>query len=522
MDHSAIQEFTYISSKLEILSFACDLTFSKWFSLSKPLLKLLCLDEKDILSDPELWTSRIPMENREFIQERLNELDIPLGKNSIEIDVLSCDESTVRLFLTFCQIKKNAEKSYYICSAENISKEEKYKKEAIKSRDYEIEISARIQKSLLTGTYTGKSDYLEISADTLPSKQVDGDFYEFISLSDTSLDFIIGDVMGKGVPAALLAAAAKTAFFKAIINLAVLENRVPDIKGILNRINGEIASELVNLNKFLTLYYCRIDMFLSTLYFIDAGHTNIIYYSMEDNLCWTIKGSNMPLGFTEQQDFRTYQLPIRTGDLLFFYSDGITEVENSENIQFGDERLKQLVFAHRHLDPEKLIQKVLNVTFFYASENFNDDVTVIAAKVKKHSRSLFKREIAKTDNPDAINLEEIRKLLYDDTLNVFADIESEEVSKILIAYIEALTNCIKFSRGPLSTGWDISERRFLLSIDFYGPDFEWASWNNPDLASYQQSGFGLYLINQVMDSFLLLKGSGGRKKILMIKELKWS
>lgn len=517
MDNRRIREFKFVSDKLGLLSFGCDSTLRKWSHLSTPLLLLLDLDEKEMNEDPEKWISLVQRIRRESILERLDEFAIDREKFSVEIPFsLSCGD--VLLGMTFCPLISPEGTSFCLCSAEDITEEKLYKQEAIKSRDSEIEISARIQKTLLTGVYRYSDDSLQICADTLPSSKVDGDFYEFISLSDHSMDFIIGDVMGKGVPAALLSAAVKTSFFKAVINRAVLRNSTPGIGEILSDINSHIASELVALNKFLTLYYCRIDTEASSLSFIDAGHTSIIYYCAADKCCWSIKGSNMPVGFTESQDFRVYELPLGKGDLLFFYSDGITEVENSEKSQFGYERLEQLIYAHRHLAPDDLISKVLNVTFFYASDNFRDDVTVVAARISGEAPYSLEREIPALSNPEKMDLTAIRNNLSSDMRESEDAGESEANSRLLIAYIEALTNCMKFTEGPLLTGWKISRRRYSLYIDFSGPDFDWSSWREPDLHSYQNSGFGMYLINQAVDSFLLLKGTGRRKKIIMIRE----
>lgn len=521
MDNRRIKEFRKISDKLNILTFSCDQSRTEWFSPSVHLMDLLELDEKDFETNPKVWLTRVPKEKHSEVLSHIGSLPDSDNTSSLQIPFIASAREATVLELTFCSIRDKKSGNYYLCSALDITEEERYKKEAIQSRDYEIEISARIQKSLLTGAYFEKNEFLDVCADTLPSKKVDGDFYEFISLSERSLDFIVGDVMGKGVPAALLAAAVKNSFFRALINQAVLEKKTPSIKGILGAIDDQIASELIALKKFLTLYYCRIDSSKSKLSYIDAGHTNIIYYCAEDECCWSLKGSNMPLGFVEGQDYRSYELHLGKGDLLFFYSDGITEVENSEGSQFGYERLEQLIFAHRHLDPEELIKKVLNVTFFYAADEFNDDVTVIAARIKNEADYPVARKISSYEDTAHIDLEEIRNTLVSDIGDIFIDFDSDELSRLLIAYTEALTNCMKFSCGPLIPGWYVSRERLILTIEFFGPDFEWTNHRNPDVSTFQSSGYGLYLIHNTVDSFLLLRGSGDKKKIVMIREFKW-
>jgi hypothetical protein len=115
--------------------------------------------------------------------------------------------------------------------------------------------------------------------------------------------------------------------------------------------------------------------------YIDCGHNPVIHYNCREDFCWILKGKNMPLGFKDHQLFTSSSIPLAKGDILFLYSDGITEVLNSNDEPFGIERLIHLIKGFRELDPHELVQRVLNVGFNYSHEGFDDDATSLAIKI---------------------------------------------------------------------------------------------------------------------------------------------
>lgn len=518
MIHQRFKEFQFMADKLNIKFIICDESLLNWFYPSKPLLSFLNLNEPDIKKNPKIWQEKIAYEHRDSIIDKFKLLTNDSSPKKIEVPFYTIQNEIRKVILRFCPISMQKD-SFYIVSLEENIVDEKYRLEAIKNRDYEIEISARIQKALLTDPYSIDNKNIEVSAETLPSNLVDGDFYDFISISPDTLDFIIGDVMGKGVPAALLAAAVKSSFFKALITHILKKQTLSLISNIIQDIDKNINEELIDLGNFLTLYYCRIDLQNYMLTFVDAGHTCIIYYSSEENRCWKIKGSNMPIGFIPNQEYKQYQLPLHKDDLIFFYSDGITEVENSESVQFGIKRLEQLIQAHHNLSTKDLIKKVLNIAFFYAAEEFKDDVTAIAVKIKDSNTNRIKEKKINYSNKEDVILEEINQSISSDLYSSIENIDEKIVTSISIAYLETLANCIKHTDNLIETCWRIYSNRCEIEILFRGPDFEWFKIIQPNIEQYQDSGFGMYLIDENVDSFLLLHGSDNIKKIILIREI---
>jgi len=518
MKSKLLLELQNLANELDYNFFICDNTVISIVYASTSFLRMMKLSEYDIQANPQCWLSRMDDTEQNIIR-KIKSFPEDEGGFQFELPLLLDHGDSVPVQFRISGIQSVDDRIYRFGSAAILLENDIYKKEALQSRDNEIEISARIQKTLLTGEITQSGADLEIAADTLPSNKVDGDFYEFLWLTPKTADFIIGDVMGKGVPAALMAAGVKSSFFKALISHGGVIGRLPEIQEVLKFIDSSINRDLIELEKFLTLYYCRLDMEKSLLSFIDAGHTCFIYHDAQDNSSWSIKGANMPLGFILDQDFRKYVLPLNKGDLLFFYSDGISEVTNTEGELFGQERIMQLIHAHNFLNPEELIRKVLNVTFFFAAHDFEDDVTAISIKIKKDRSEPLNVQTRHFESTSGIDLSAIREDFSHDLLEFYGPSSSEISTRLLIALMEVLANCISYTDSNLQIKWKLYRQEVNVSVSFSGPDFNWFINPRPDIDLYQQRGFGSYLINEGTDSALLLYGRSERKRIVLIKEM---
>ncbi|TFG81812.1 MAG: PAS domain S-box protein, partial [Spirochaetales bacterium] len=198
------------------------------------------------------------------------------------------------------------------------------------ARDYEVTIGARIQQALLLGQPERAYSTFELASMTLPSQKIDGDFIDFYDGGDEVLDLMVGDVMGKGIPAALTGAAARNAFVRAHMTLADESNGSRlKLKDIVGAAEKRIAGKLLELKTFFTLIYGRIDGNAGLFRYVDCGHTSIVHYEKRSGRCWRLKGSNAPMGFLPAQEYVEYAVPVDEGDILFLYSDGITEATNS-------------------------------------------------------------------------------------------------------------------------------------------------------------------------------------------------
>ena len=249
----------------------------------------------------------------------------------------------------------------------------------------EVEIGAKIQHTLLFGQLPHDVAGARVAALTIPSQQVDGDFYDFFQHGTQCFDVIVGDVMGKGVPAALLGAALKSAFPRALSHLLISSARsaLPEPEEIVMQVQREVAKQFIDLGVFATLCYVRLDLEQRRLTLVDCGHTKTIHFRRHTGACAVLEGDNMPLGFSARETYQQVSFPIASGDVLVFYSDGLTEARNEAGEFFGVERLMAIVQTHRDLEPAQLIDTIHQAVLdFRGSATGTDDLTCVAVAVR--------------------------------------------------------------------------------------------------------------------------------------------
>jgi len=392
----------------------------------------------------------------------------------------------------------------------------------VEALDYEVAVGARIQQALLLGSPERAYPGFDLASMTLPSQKIDGDFMDFFDGGPEVLDLMLGDVMGKGVPAALTGAAACNAFFRARLALAERAGAaLPPVRDIVRGAEERIAGKLMDLRTFFTLVYGRLDGKRGLYRYVDCGHTSVLHFECKTGRCWRLKGANAPVGFMPEQDYVEYAVPLSPGDLLFLYSDGITEAENSEGERFGEDRLMKLVGSHSGLDAAALLEKVKHIAFAYAGGDFKDDVTALVVRVASGPSV---RTAHRTFPQSMESLRAVR-----DFYRVCADralsesLSSEDLDALLIATGEAAANIFRHSipehPAACTAAFRVSDSWAAFCLYYRGTDYEWQEPTAPPIEDYPAGGYGLYLINEAMDSVTVSTGEGGEVRLCMLVDL---
>ena len=246
-------------------------------------------------------------------------------------------------------------------------------------------IGFKIQQMLLLGQVPEDMPGMSVAAVSVPSEYVDGDFYDFYRHGDQCLDVVIGDVMGKGVPAALLAAATKSLVQKAVsaLGAAAQVPGPPEPRRIVQRLHEQITPRLINLESFVTLCYGRIDLRNRRLELVDCGHTRTIHYRRRTGRCRLLHGDNFFLGVIEDCQYSQISVPLAAGDLLLFYSDGVVEARRADGELFGSDRLVELVRQFAPDGADRVVEEVRReVMAFCGAEAPADDLTCVAVQVR--------------------------------------------------------------------------------------------------------------------------------------------
>lgn len=243
--------------------------------------------------------------------------------------------------------------------------------------------AGRIQDALLTGSPPTGIHGASIAALTVPSQSVDGDYYEFYEHSPSCVDIVVGDVMGKGIAAALTAAAMKSRL--AMVHFALGRGAqcglIPEPAAVVARLQAASAEELMRVETFSTLNYTRIDTQARVATWVDCGHMKTIYVDGDTGEVSLLEGCNMPIGFSMCDNYEQFSRPLKPGDLLVLYSDGITDAPAPNRSRFGLERLLEFVASRRTVPPADLVRAIRQavVEFTRGAPLFDDLTCVIVA-----------------------------------------------------------------------------------------------------------------------------------------------
>ncbi len=210
------------------------------------------------------------------------------------------------------------------------------------SRQRELEFGNAIQHTLLQGVIPKGIEGASVSSFSLPSQVVDGDFSDIRRLHTNIFVVLVGDVMGKGVGAALIGAGVRSAYHQVLADLQIVKafgTVLPSPAQIVNQLHKVLTPRLTELSSFVTLALYRFDLEAGTLTCVNAGHTPGLLLSVKQGQVLTIASENLPIGILADEVYAEVCVPIGPGDSVLVYSDGITEARNADGEQFGQERL---------------------------------------------------------------------------------------------------------------------------------------------------------------------------------------
>jgi sigma-B regulation protein RsbU (phosphoserine phosphatase) len=251
-------------------------------------------------------------------------------------------------------------------------KEGIYAREQLTAVQYELSVATRIQQSLLPQPITGRSEF-EIAGAMLPARQVSGDFFDYFLLDDDRLGFVIGDVSGKGVPAAIFMAVCRT-----LLRATALQGLPPqECLRYVNRIltrqsNGEV---------FVTMLYGILDLRDGSLEYGIGGQTPpcLLEQGKPVRVLKDVRG--MMLGMFEHAEFESSRLQLQPGEVLFFYTDGVTEAENGNKEFYSYARLRAALERVREGSANAILSEVLeDVRGFTGGLLPSDDITAMTLR----------------------------------------------------------------------------------------------------------------------------------------------
>jgi serine phosphatase RsbU (regulator of sigma subunit) len=237
----------------------------------------------------------------------------------------------------------------------------------------ELEVASTIQKSIVPRKFPPfpeRTDF-QIHASMTPAKEVGGDFFDFFLIDAERLGFVIGDVSGKGVPAALFMAVSRT-----LLKATALQGWPPE--QCLEQVNLMLTAESIS-HMFVTVFYGILNTRTGEVAYCSGGH-NPPYVLRGDGRVEALEMTGgLVLGVFGKATYKSKQIVLKSGDGLFLYTDGITEAMDGDNNEFTEGRLEDCLKRWHGSPTDELIQRVVSeVKTFANGAPQADDMTILA------------------------------------------------------------------------------------------------------------------------------------------------
>ncbi|HEX5131305.1 MAG TPA: SpoIIE family protein phosphatase [Candidatus Krumholzibacteria bacterium] len=238
----------------------------------------------------------------------------------------------------------------------------------------ELNVAAEIQMSMLPTEFPPFPDRTEfdVFARMVPAREVGGDLYDFFLVDEHRVGFLVGDVSGKGTPAALLMAISRT-----LLRGSGHEGLSAD--AVIAEANRILAVDTLP-HMFVTVFYAILDTRTGVMEFCNAGHNNPNIVSA-DGVRPLEAGGGLPVGVMEDYPYTRGEVTLRPGDTVFIYSDGVTEAFDAEGNEFEEERLEAVLRDKAGASLEGIVGGVIEaVQAFATGVEQSDDITCLALR----------------------------------------------------------------------------------------------------------------------------------------------
>jgi serine phosphatase RsbU (regulator of sigma subunit)/ketosteroid isomerase-like protein len=236
--------------------------------------------------------------------------------------------------------------------------------------EQELRVARRIQQASLPKEVPELEGW-QINPYYRPAREVGGDFYDFLELEDGRLGLVVGDATGKGVPAALVMASARSML------RAVAQASDYSPGDVLRRVNDSLVTDIPP-NMFVTCFYAILDPSSGRLLYANAGHD--LPYLRQGGGAEELRARGMPLGLMSGMGYEEDEIVLGEGDAALFYSDGLVEAHDHQREMFGFPRLRALVAEHG--EERSLVDLLMDELHSFTGEDWEqeDDITLLTLR----------------------------------------------------------------------------------------------------------------------------------------------
>ena len=370
----------------------------------------------------------------------------------------------------------------------------------------ELEIAQTIQRAMLPKVFPPFADRPDLNLYGMvdPAKEIGGDLYDFYVRHD-KLFFCVGDVSGKGVPASLVMATIRS-LFRSVTAHEEHADR------IAVQINDALADQN-DTNMFVTLFVGVLDMHSGELHYCNAGHNAPL---LNGEMLPVLP--NLPIGVLCGFEYKAQQTKLHYGDLLFLYTDGLTEAENTRHELYGEDRMLAAMKGMQALRPRRIVDEMRSqVAAFVGNAEQSDDLTMLAIRYQ------IPAIVMRNDIQQIPTLAE-----WVEWLNVPAELNMP----INLALEEAVSNVMLYAYPGRTDGMVFVEylemlepdcKRLIFTISDSGIPFDPTQKEQADITLSAEDraigGLGIHLVRQLMDE-ISYERTDDKNILTLVKSIK--
>jgi sigma-B regulation protein RsbU (phosphoserine phosphatase) len=357
-------------------------------------------------------------------------------------------------------------------------------------------------------------DKIDVHAFLKPARQVGGDFYDFGLLNNKYFYFVVGDVSDKSIASAIFMAITKT-----LLGSKIKTNISPG--EILTKVNYDLLSRNKE-NMFVTMFLGILNLKTGEIKYTNAGHPPPVLLCNNEPAKFLTTKTQPIIGIMQDIKYATYTTALTKNEVLFIYSDGVTDAKNKDDKLFGDKQLLDFINKNRELRPIKALTNLLLIQLarFMKYEPQSDDITMLAVRYEKSA----KNDLYKLTLPAEIDsITKFHNFILEKT-KPNAKIQ-KNIHDIYLAAEEAIINIIKHAyppdkKGSIILSLDLTSAGCLtIKIEDQGKPFDPTKVKplqlGNDIDKLSVGGIGCHLIQQLTDA--MLYEYADNKNILTLK-----
>ena len=380
----------------------------------------------------------------------------------------------------------------------NLLKIQKENAASEQKRASELEIAAKIQDSVLPHNFP-ENPYFNIFASMTPAKEVGGDFYDFFYIDENHFAFLIADVSGKGIPASLFMMNAKSLLKNNLLSGYPLETAI-------NKTNNELC-ETNTQGLFLTAFIALADIQTGAVEFANAGHNPPLLKHKNGGYKFFKLETNLPLGAMENFEYQTYKTNFVEEDIIFLYTDGVTEALNDREEMYGDSRLIEFLNKNQNEEnvKELIIKMKSELKEFTNSFEQSDDITMIAFNYKAKSLNHINTYKNKAT---ILNVTDFFDWLHN-SIEPWT-LDNSLINKINICSEEIFVNIASYAypekEGMVEVSINKAGNEIILKFEDFGISYNPLEKPDPDitlsLEERQLGGLGIFMVKEMAENVI--------------------